>query len=51
MAGWSVVMAQMKILFRRNGFAYNTIKIDKAANEYEDVEDSYSKTNIAFYRN
>merc|ERR1712062_520133 len=29
---------------RRNGFAYNTMKIDKSANEYEDEEDYYSKT-------
>ena len=43
--GWA---GQVKIVsLRRNGFAYNTMKIDK----YEDDEDCYSKTNITFYRN
>ena len=37
-------MLERKYSVRRNGFAYNTMKIDKSANEYEDEEDYYSKT-------
>ena len=43
---WRIVKLKISSL-RRNGFAYNTMKIDK----YEDDEDCYSKTNITFYRN